>query len=70
MDKKKLIFWMMLFLILTLLLFQWKIDNLKVGFEHDCQDVYDVNGTCPCQPTKSSIPRGTFNFSNINLSKA
>jgi hypothetical protein len=63
-----LILVMMGVLMVLLLAFNWRLTTLSKDFSVDCVNFYDVNGTCPCQPTRSSSSlSNNIDFSKINL---
>jgi hypothetical protein len=77
MDRKKLLFWAIITMIVLLLFVDLRIGMLSSKFQKDCSLTYDVNGSCRCPHPKyeSTFDGGEWlnisaNLSGINFSKA
>ena len=52
MDKRNLLIFAVVLLICILGFVSWEISTVSYGMEIECINEFDVNGTCPCFPSK------------------
>ena len=64
MNKKNIIFIMIITLIILLTIFNFKINSWKEIFSKNCQDTYKSEDLCPC-----NVPEEAFysNYKNISF---
>jgi len=67
MDRKKLLFGMIITLCVTMLIFNFKINSLSNEFSKDCVTYYNISDPCPCEKKISAINNIPFSINGLNL---
>jgi len=58
---------MFIFIVIILLFFNLRINNLASDFKKDCTETYNINDSCPCQSIKqSNMNLSGLDFTNIS----